>query len=218
MPDFEEPWLPGYLTRYDPASHAAVDTLAAYDFVAKAPPGAWNPFPSTGHAVLSGRELVTVRSDVPELRWRALTGEPRLILRWNPVREFPTDDHWEAFRADLRPELRRVNPGASEADVDRMVERSLSRFSVDPNEPLPLFGTLHGDDQGRAWLGEHVPSRRASPRQYDVVDAAGRWLGSVELPHGSRILDIRGDKVLAAFMDDMDVTGIVVYRIQYLDR
>lgn len=213
-PGFEQPWLEGHLVRFDPESRRA-DTVATYDLAPRGPETGVNPFGSSGVVAETGGDFVHARRDVPELVWRGADGGVRQIVRWNPDPSYPTGSDWETFEADLRVDLKRVNPQLSQDDVAAFLDEALGRYEVYPDEPLPLFGHIHGDDAGAVWMAHFVPSSSPRATGYDVVSAAGAWMGTVEFPMPFLVMDIRGDLVVGAFTDDLDVQAIAVYRISF---
>jgi hypothetical protein len=136
-------------------------------------------------------------------------------VRWNPDPSYPTGSDWETFEADLRVDLKRANPQLSQNDVAAFLDEALGRYEVYPDEPLPLFGLIHGDDAGAVWMAHFVPSSSPRATGYDVVSATGAWMGTVEFPMPFLVMDVRGDLVVGAFTDDLDVQAIAVYRISF---
>ena len=212
---FTEPWLPGYLVRFDPIARVA-DTVGSYDMVPFVPQdGSENPFASFGQVASAQGLFVVVRSDRAEIKWISSDGALLQIVRWNPKREYPSDADLDLFRASLRPDLARVNPQLGGDDFDRFITSQLARYEVVADEPLPLFGTLHGDDEGRVWLAHFDPARyRAGVPGYTVIGPDGEWLGVLESPESFRLLDVAGGRVLGIFKDDLDVEHVVVYELR----
>jgi hypothetical protein len=213
-PGFEQPWLEGHLVRFDPGSRRA-DTAATYDLAPRSRDTGVNPFSSSGVVAETGGDFVHARRDVPELVWRGVDGSVRQIVRRNPDPSYPTGSDWETFEADLRVDLRRVNPQVSRDDVAAFLDEVLGRYEVYPDEPLPLFGRIHGDDGGAVWMAHFVPSSSPRATGYDVVSPTGAWMGTVAFPMPFLVMDVRGDLVVGAFTDDLDVQAIAVYRISY---
>ena len=60
-----------------------------------------------------------------------------------------------------------------------------------------------------------MPGPAPRPRRYQVVSPSGDWIGTVEFPSPFLMLDVRDDLVLGVALDEMDVQGVAVYRIQY---
>ena len=213
---FEEDWLPGYMVRFDLDTEVA-DTVASYDWVPFRPPEGVkeNPFPYFGVTTAAGGQFVYGREDVPELVWRNPDGSVRQIIRWQPEWVYPSEEHWNQFEANLRAVLPEVNPQAStDAAIEELIQRSLARYQLDTDQPLPLYGTPFGDADGRIWMAEHsIGSGRDGTPAYTVIAADGVWLGKVAVPTGLRVLDVAGGRVLGVVKDEMDVQSVVVYEL-----
>lgn len=215
---FDEPWFLARLVVFDPASRVA-DTVGAYALVPNVPAnGKGNPFGPHGEVTASGGLFVYGRTDMAQLTWRGPHGHVQQIVRWDPVRAYPTEADWEHFKNALRSDLERVNRGRLHgAALDAAVKRVLDRLEVDRSVSLPLFGELHGDGQGGVWVGTYTVGTSPSatpPRRYSVVASDGTWLGTLEMPPRFRVLDIRNDRVLGVLSDSLDVESVAVYRVE----
>ena len=213
---FPDDWLPGHMVRLD-LDVLVPDTVASYDWVPFRPPDdeAENPFAHVGWVGAAAGRFVHGRTDTPELVWHRSDGTVSQVLRWRPDWVHPTDEHWQAFEADLRVTLPAINPQLqTEAAIEDMIQRALAGYRVEPDQPLPLFGPFFGDDEGRVWLPEYgVASQRHGYDSYTLISATGEWLGKVDAPPGLRILDVAHGRVLGVVMDEMDVESVVVYEL-----
>lgn len=213
---FPDAWLPGYMVRFDLETRV-VDTVATYDYVPLGPPedAPEHPFSHFGIVGAVGGEFLYGRTDTPELVWRRPDGSIRQVVRWEPDLVYPAQEHWDIFEADLRETAPRHNPHAqTEEAIEELVTSMLSRYRLDPDEPLPLFATPRGDDEGRIWLGDYAVgygSRTTS--SYTILSAEGEWLGRLDVPDGLRILDVAGGRVLGVAKDEMDVESVAVYEL-----
>jgi hypothetical protein len=158
---------------------------------------------------------VYLRSDVPEITWRAPDGAVEQIVRWSPEPVPVTGTFLARFAEGLRKDLVRVNPGRSEAELAPFIEEQIARLDVPRGAVLPLAQTMSGDDRGRVWLPEYMPTPGFDfyPSRYDVVDADGTWLGPVQMPPRFRLLDVAGGRVLGVQLDELDVEHVVVYEL-----
>ena len=163
----------------------------------------------------AGGLFVYGRSDTPELIWRQPDGALSQVVRWQPERIYPTDEHWRTFAADLRAVLPAANPHLqTEEAIEDLIRRALAFYRVEPDQALPLFGTPFGDDEDRVWLPEYaVASARNGSPSYTVIAASGEWLGTVDAPTSLRVLDVAGGRVLGVVKDEMDVESAVVYEL-----
>ena len=213
---FPDEWLPGYMVRFNLDTGAA-DTVATYDYVPFRPPEGTpeNPFSYFGIVKATEGEFLYGRTDTPELVWHRPDGSIRQIVRWEPDLVYPAQEHWDVFEAELRETAPRHNPHAqSDEAIEELVTGMLSRYRLDLDEPLPLFATPLGDDEGRIWLGDYAVGY--GPRtmsSYTILSAEGEWLGRLDVPEGFRILDVAGGRVLGVVKDEMDVESVVVYEL-----
>ena len=211
---FPDRWLPGYLVRLD-LDTLVPDTVGSYDWVPFVPPDdeADNPFAHLGRVGAAGGRFVHGRTDTPELVWRESGGTVSQIMRWQPEWVYPTEEHWRTFEAYLRVTLPPINPQLqTEEAIEEMLQQALAGYRIEPDEPLPLFGDLFGDDEGRVWLPEYaVAATRNGYPSYAVISSTGEWLGRVDAPPGLRVLGVAGGRVLGVVKDEMDVESAVVY-------
>ena len=211
---FEEAWLPGYMVRFDLETGVA-DTVASYDFVPYSPrEGPRNPFQAIGDVTVAGGHFVYTRSDEPEATWHLPDGTVTQIVRWEPERIYPTEEHLKPLEASLRSRYRVSNPQASAERLEEMVGEDMASCRIDPNVPLPVFKQPFGDGDGRVWLPTY---EAGGPREgvppYTVFSPNGEWLGRVDAPAGLRILDVAGGRVLGVVKDEMDIESVVVYEL-----
>ena len=211
---FPEDWLAGHMIRLDLDARAA-DTVASYDWIPYRSPDdeAENAFPPGGQVAAADGRFVYARSDVPEIVWREPDGAVSQIVRWQPDVTYPGEEHWQTFEAYLRLTIPAINPQVRTDEArEALIQRVLAGYRVEEDEPLPLFGTFFGDDEGRLWVpGFAVAALRHGYPAYSVISPAGEWLGRVDVPPGFRILDVSGGRILGVLRDDMDVESVVVY-------
>ncbi len=213
-PDFEEDWLPGYMAVFDMET-GALDTVASYDLLARAPPGLrWNPIGAAGWVAVAAGQFVYARSDRPQVAWHRPDGTVTQIVRWQAEAAPLTEESLEGVEAGFRARTRLANPGAPDADIDRMINERLARYRAVLGDPMPLFISPFGDSHGRVWLPSYQPDdpTEGTP-SYTIIAADGTWLGTVEAPPRFRILDVTGGLVLGVQLDDMDVENVVAYEL-----
>ena len=213
---FPDDWLPGHMVRLD-LDALVPDTVAAYDWVPFRPPDdePENPFSHMGLVGSTGGRFVYGRSDTPEIVWRESDGTVSQVVRWEPDWIYPGEEHWQIFEADMRVTLPAINPQLqTDEAIEELIQGALARYRIEPDEPLPLFGTFFGDDRGRLWLPDFaVAPRRHGYPSYTLISPEGEWLGRVDAPPGLSILDVAGDRVLGVVKDEMDVESVVVYEL-----
>ena len=100
--------------------------------------------------------------------------------------------------------------------------------SYDPRTTVAPLGNLLVSPDGSFWLERADAARPAAieyeklygdfdgrprPTRWDLFDADGRFLSSVDLPASFRPLAVRGTDVAGVLRDDLDVEYVVVYRV-----
>jgi hypothetical protein len=211
-PRFDMPWLPGHMARYDVRS-GVLDTVATYDLAPRTTPGQADPFSPFGEVTVAGGRWVETRSDRAGLTWRDSDGTVAQILRWNPEPTMPVEQDWLDFVAGIEENIRRNNPGLTDAVLGQLMQQQAGGFIPRPRQPLPHFFSPVGDQEGRVWLPEYMPDRK-HPRRYRLVAPDGGWLGVVEFPSGTIVMAARGDRVLGRVVDELGVQSLVVYRLE----
>ena len=211
---FEEEWLRGHMARLDMET-GAVDTVASYDLIARAPPGMrWNPIGAGGWITVADGQFVQTRSDRPEVTWRRPDGTVTQIVRWQAEPEPLTEEMLEGIEAGLRARNQMANPGAADAVIDRMTDESMADYRTVIGGPMPLFTITFADSEGRIWLPSHRPgARKEGAPDYTVIGADGEWLGRVQAPPRLTILDVAHGLVLGVQLNEMDVETVVVYEL-----
>lgn len=115
----------------------------------------------------------------------------------------------------------------SEAEVE--AERAV-RLGLDPTprarrltaalpvpELRPAYSDLLVDTEGFVWAAEHngwfMNRIGSEPRDWEVFDPEGEWLGSVRLPARFIVFEIGPDTVLGMTRDDVDVERVQLLRL-----
>jgi hypothetical protein len=91
------------------------------------------------------------------------------------------------------------------------LDEALSRYRIDRDTPMPLFGRLVGGDEGVVWLGE-PPVAGAWSRTYTVFAAEGGPVGRADFGRPVNVIDASVDQVLVVVRDEFDVQAIAMYR------
>ena len=214
MPGFVEDWLQGHMARLDMET-GILDTIASYDYISRPPPELrWSPIGGIGSVTVAAGQFVYTRSDRPEITWRLPDGTVTQIVRWQAEPAPLTEELLVGVEAGLRARLQMANPGASDADIERMTADAMAVYMASLGGAKPLFNSPFADAEGRVWLPAYRPGgSRAHIPDYTVVSGEGEWLGTVEAPPRLRILDVAGGLVLGSLRDEMDVERVVVYEL-----
>ncbi|MDE2796568.1 MAG: hypothetical protein OXL34_17265 [Gemmatimonadota bacterium] len=205
---FNAPWKPGHMARFDLETRRA-DTVASFDHVRSEPPRQdGSPFfRHFGVVGAAGGEFVHGRNDIPELFWRRPDGSVRQIMRWEPEWTYTTEESRERFLTCWES-LLRDDPNRPEA----IIEMDLARWRFNHVAPEPLFTTIFGDDEGRAWLW-HWEMPCHNRLRFTVIGPDGTWLGVFEPPDGFDLLGVAGDHALVVVKDETDVESVAVYEL-----
>ncbi len=210
--DIEEEWLAGHMTLFDTET-GALDTVASYDHVPRQRSGQPRPIiRPVGEVTAAAGRFVQTRSDRPEITWRLPDGTLEQIVRWRPGPNLLTKElleHGEAYNRMIG----RMNYGVSEARLEEIIQRDMSRYRAMIGQPVPFFGTPFSDADGNVWLPSYRPAYPEEASPYTVISPDGEWLGEVETPPRFRILDVTGGLVLGVLRDEMDVENVVVYEL-----
>ena len=206
--DSGQEWRPGYMVRFDLETQVT-HTVASFEKTPPATRRVAGPtlFSYAGVVGVAGGEFVHGRNDVPELAWRRPDGSVRQIMRWQPEWAYPTAESRERFLACRRAALRE-DPYRTEA----MIEADLASWQFNYDEPEPLFATIFGDDEGRAWLW-HWQAHCYNRNRFTVIGPDGTWLGVFEPPDGFDLLGVAGEHALVVVKDEMDVESVAVYEL-----
>ena len=130
----------------------------------------------------------------------------------------PTPTDLEALRILMREEMETRGAPADARDRVPLVDPPF----------LPVMTDLAAGPDGTLWVQRTGDLRQAHPKvtnftrrypgawggsTWDVLDGAGRYLGSVELPRRFRLMAFRGDLLVGAVADSRNVDALVVLRV-----
>jgi hypothetical protein len=159
------------------------------------------PFGRVASWITSGSDLYIGRGDHFEVeRYSLPAGLTAVIRLCEEARPVDPADIARAIEERLSP---------NEAEDRRLEERALRGIPLPTVEPA--HHEMRADDARRLWVRAFTPDWE--PQTWRVFDPDGRWLGSVTLPSGARLLDVRGEKVLIALTNDVGVETVLAYGI-----
>lgn len=182
-----------------------VDTLLVVDHFLRRPRGDRNPIRHLGTGGVSRSQIVYARTDQAEVRWYDLSGELIQVARWDHSFREPTADDWAAYERATRS---RGSPELNEERLNRMLADRRDDFKG----VLPAFGRFLVDPAGNAWLADYTYAGE-SARTYSILRSDGHWLGTIEIPSGTRVLAVGDEYLLGVQRDDWDIQAVVVYEI-----
>ena len=116
-------------------------------------------------------------------------------------------------------------PGDDDDETNEEVQRLRRRMATEMvfAEHHPAHGRLQIDALGNLWVEQPSPGRSlfqgptavgdTLPTPWDVFDAAGAWMGSVELPPRFSPTEIGDDHIVGVSADELGVEFVQVHRI-----
>jgi len=202
-------WFKAPLLRVDLAT-GRVDTVFTFDFVASASSGRGEIFRS-GSASMTRSGYLVGRNDRPLIEFRDFDGRLIRVLRWKEEPSVADDMFWSEYRAAL------IDSEPNHTRVEELIERLRRSGSS-----LPYFRTSRGfpvflsDDLDNIWLPVFSPFSNSSDfdARYRVFSPQNEWLGWVEMPERSRVLDVRDGRALLLRFDQYRTRAVAVYRLE----
>jgi hypothetical protein len=129
------------------------------------------------------------------------------IIRLRFARSQVTKADRDLILEPKRERMRKLNR-FSEADINAAMQQTLFFDS------LPAHArAMRVDPDHNIWLRGFTTDPDA-PSSWFVIDARGKWLGSVETPGRFEVNEIGSDYVLGLWRDAFDVQHIRMYRIR----
>jgi len=160
------------------------------------------PFARSASHALLGDDLVVGDQVARALEVRGPAGDAVRTLRWaGPPLELQDDEvaRWEDEQVASAPAADRASVRASLAEMPVPALR-------------PAYGRLLTDAAGCIWVAAYAHPFQDAPR-WDVLDAAGNWLGSVALPPKFRPHQIGSDWILGVSRDALDVERLELHTL-----
>ena len=161
------------------------------------------PFSPNSFAATQANTVLVNDEGAPRLIQLAADGAIRSIYRWQAPRRRSVD-LIEAYRsAELA--------GTTDSAWKRIRGKFLSR-SLPMSEFVPAYVRMIVDYGGNIWLQRYYLDSEKE-RINDILAPDGRWLGTVTLPAGLRVLQVGPDFLLGWRRDESDVEHVVVHRL-----
>lgn len=170
--------------------------------------GLFHPTAGAGNWAGNHNPPSLIVADNPDGRWELsvydMDGTKTSSIRATVTRRALDDDLVERARQWLRTR-------GSQPDFLKAVE-----MMPIPDKAPATLGIM-ADADGRVWVRRWRPpwERSEGSDHYDVIDADGRWLGSVDIPRRlGTVLSIGEDYVLFEWRDDMSVPHVRKHLLQ----
>jgi hypothetical protein len=152
----------------------------------------------------AGRVVLAV-TDHPEWRILDASGDVTRIVRMATEPPEVTPGDWDRARDASIPE-------DAEPEVRNRVMLDFEEMSRP--DRWPAFSDLLLDDQGHLWVRQFPPPwEEDGPTSWWVFNPEGILLGQVALPAGFQVDQIRGDRIVGRWEDDLGVQQVRVHRV-----
>jgi hypothetical protein len=161
------------------------------------------PFSPAPIVAASADKVYLIRGSAPVVEVWSLAGKRIGTITWK-AQQTVVRDVWARWRqAELDAETRQTS---------KLFYEDFFSDRLPLPEYVPVAEAMHVDPAGRLWI---VRERlRWDPaRRCDVLDAAGRFLGSVVLPPNFSLFQVGTDFVLGRARDADDVEQVQLYRL-----
>jgi hypothetical protein len=163
------------------------------------------PFAKRAVADGAAGRIVLAVTDRPEWRILDASGAVTRIVRLaaEPPEVTPAD--WDRARDASIPE---------DADAEVRNRVMLEFEEMSRPDRWPAFSDLLLDDQGHLWVQRFAPPwEEDGPASWWVFNPDGILLGEVALPTRFEVDQIRGDRIVGRWEDDLGVQQVRVYRV-----
>jgi hypothetical protein len=161
------------------------------------------PFSPAPIVAASADKVYLIRGSAPVIEVWSLAGKRTGTITWK-AQQTAVRDVWARWRqAELDAETRQTSKLFYEDFFSDRLPRP---------EYVPVAEAMHVDPAGRLWIVRER-LRWEPARRCDVLDAAGRFLGSVVLPPNVSLFQVGADFVLGRARDADDVEQVQLYRL-----
>jgi hypothetical protein len=161
------------------------------------------PFSSEPVVAAAPNRLYAIRAGAPEIEVWSLTGQRTGMITW-PATRTKVREIWSRWR---------------QAELDGMTRQmDKLRYTTFWNDQLPLpeyvpvAEALFVDGAGRIWV-QRTRLPWDTVTAFDLLDAAGTYLGRVTMPPKFTVFQIGTDWVLGRARDENDVEQVQLYRL-----
>jgi hypothetical protein len=142
--------------------------------------------------------------DNHELYMFSRAGHPLRMFRWAGPSFTLTNEAWERYTTE------RVRTAPTEQQ--RALLTRFYRTSPRPAQ-FPAHRRLLADALGYLWVEEY-PRPGVAHSRWFVLDHAGAWLGTLELPAGFYVYQVGRDELVGKWRDSLGVAYAVAYPLQ----
>jgi hypothetical protein len=161
------------------------------------------PFSSEPVVAAAPGVLYALRNGEPEIEVWSLTGQRTGIISW-PAARTKVRDIWTRWR---QAEL-----DAMTRQMDKLRYTDFYSDKLPLPEFVPVAEALFVDAAGRLWV-QRTRLPWDTLTAFDVLDAAGKYVGRVTMPPKFTVFQIGTDWVLGRARDENDVEQVQLYRL-----
>lgn len=161
-------------------------------------------FGKAAHVAVLGQRIFRGTSDAMEVEELDMTGSLVRILR---IPGYPLDLSADRIAAEREARFEEL-PSALPAFIRQLVE------DLPAPATRPAYANMLVDPSGAVWLELYRGiSERDRPQEWLILDADGTWLGKVEVPRRFTVMEVRMDRMLGVWRDEVDVEHPQVLRL-----
>ena len=161
------------------------------------------PFGRSASISIHGDRIYIGVNDTYEIAVRDAAGALLRLVR-KPHEPVPVTN------ADIARFRERRLANARSDNARREAERLLAEVPFPSFRPA--FGDLRVDPDGFIWVQDYRIDPD-DPSIWSIFDPDGRFLGTLEVPAGNRLLAIYRDAILTTWRDELDVEYVRLYRL-----
>lgn len=147
--------------------------------------------------------IVTSDCRTPEVHELAPDGSPSRIIRWTVADRAVTPSAIEAHRVE------RID--RADTEEGKRIAASVFEALLPLNDVVPACANIHVVDAETLWVRDY-PLIAGAPDTWRVF-ADGRLVGSVRLPAGATLRDVRGDRLATVERDDVEIEHVRIYAL-----
>ena len=161
-------------------------------------------FGKRSHVAVLGQRIFRGSSDAMQVEELDMTGSLVRILR---IPGYPLDLSDAQIAAEREARFEDL-PSAMPPFIRQLVE------DLPAPATRPAYANMLVDPSGTVWLELHRGmSERDRPQEWLILDADGTWLGTVEVPERFTVVEVRMDRMLGVWRDEVDVEHPQVLRL-----
>ena len=162
-------------------------------------------FGKRSHVAVLGQRIFRGSSDAMQVEELDMTGSLVRILR---IPGYPLDLSDAQIAAEREARFEEL-PSALPPFIRQLVE------DLPAPATRPAYADMLVDPSGTVWLELHRGmSERDRPQEWLILDADGTWLGTVEVPDRFTVMEVRMDRMLGVWRDEVDVEHPQVLRLR----